>query len=266
MGKCIICNRLGYQLCLKCRSNPYKTEKGRQILSKKRKLDYLKKTYNLKFAEIENLNTSRFWDNKLEKAQYLKDQDGMTKDRVKTAFRYVPKNSIKVLDIGIGSGFIEELLSKRKEIDIYANDISPKTITNVKNRFKGIFKVESLYNMTYPDDFFDSILMLEVIEHIPPSKTFHVLTKIKKILKNEGSLIISVPMNEGLETMNSNPSGHVRMYTQDLIKSELELCSFKVIKEKTIYAFSNFYILKTFISKIIKKWKPNNIVILAKST
>ena len=266
MKNCLICDKRTRDLiCNKCRKNPFKIEKGRHILAERKELKLLKSTYNKKITEIKNLNTKIFWDSKLSKVQYLRDQDGMTKDRIKTAYKFVPKSAKKIIDIGIGHGFLEELLSKRKRIIIYGNDISKITIENAQNRFEGYFRLESIYKMTYPKDFFDCILILEVLEHVSPTRTFQVLSIIKKILNENGSLILSVPMNEGLEHMKSNPSGHVRMYTEPLIRSELELSGFKIVKTKTLYAFSRFYLLKTFISKIFKKWEPNNIIILAKS-
>lgn len=266
MKKCLVCGSYSklYSICNKCFRNPFKVEKYRQILARRKELLILRSTYDKKFTEIKNQNTPKFWNSKLSEIKYLENQDGMTKDRIKTAFKFIPKSAKKIIDIGIGHGFLEELLSGRKGLRIYGNDISKRTIKNARSRFEGNFRLESIHRMIYSENFFDCILILEVLEHVSPAKTFQVLSIIKEILDENGSLIVSVPMNEGLEDMSSNPSGHVRTYTESLIRSELELSGFKIIKTKTLYAFSRFYLLKTFISMIIKKWEPNNIVILAK--
>jgi len=60
----------------------------------------------------------------------------------------------RVLDIGAGYGYIERLLRKDKSINIYGNDISKNAIDNLKKRFKGNFRVESLYKMKYNSGFF----------------------------------------------------------------------------------------------------------------
>ncbi len=73
-------------------------------------------------------------------------------------------------------------------------------------------------------------------------------------------------MNEGLEEMKDNPNGHVRMYTQDLIKAELEIAGFNILAFKTLYAFNTHYMFKKIISKILRnKWIPNNIIVLAQA-
>ena len=150
---------------------------------------------------------------------------------------YIPHFLIpkKILDIGAGHGYLEEALSKRTMLDIYANDFSVEGVKNLKKRFKGKFSVQSIYKLSYPKDVFDCIFVLEVLEHIPPSKILSVLKSIKKILKKDGLLIVSVPMNEGLEKMKTNPNGHVRNYTEALIKAELQIAGFKIIESQTFF-------------------------------
>lgn len=265
MNQCLICKTEGkYPLCKKCTKKPFFVERVRQIIASINDLNSLKKTYNLKYAEIKSLNTSSFWDEKLSVKTSLEKQDGMTKDRVKTAFNFLSRKARKVLDIGAGNGFIEELLSQKK-IRIFGNDISNASIKILKSKFKGEFRKESIYKMKYPKRCFDAVFALEILEHVAPSKIFCIFKKIKEILKTRGSLIVSVPTNEGLEKMKNNPSGHIRTYTENLIRAELKIAGFKVIKLKTLYAFKNFYSFKKISSKILRnKWRPNDIVVLAK--
>jgi len=147
--QCLTCKTKGkYPLCRKCAKKPFLVERARQILASINDLNSLRKTYNYRYAEIKNLNTSSFWNSKLSREPKLENQDGMTKDRVKTAFGFLPRNAGKVLDIGAGNGFIEELLAQ-KNIKIFGNDISDVSVKNLKNKFKGQFRKESIYKMKY---------------------------------------------------------------------------------------------------------------------
>lgn len=244
-------------------NNPYKTEELRQKLAKKGKLSELIKTYSSKYSQIKDLNRPKFWNEIYSDETKLEDQDGMTKDRIKTAVEFIPRGKLKILDIGAGLGWVEEIIGKDKNKEIYANDFSPVSIKYLKKNFKGHFSRQSIYDLEYESNFFDVILVLEVLEHIPPSKIFSVLNSINKLLKGKGVLIVSVPMNEGLEYMETNPSGHVRMYTKDLIMAELQVAGFNVLKYKTLFAFGTFYNFKTTIAKILMTHKPNNIVLKA---
>lgn len=265
MDKCLICRKTKvYPICQKCAKKPFLVERARQISATLNDLESLRRTYNSNFAEIKNLNTASFWNKQMAGKVNLKDQDGMTKDRIRTAFKFLPRTARRILDIGAGHGLVEEFLSKNKEIKLFGNDISSEAIKDLKRKFKGKFVKESVYKMKYKNNFFDAIFMLEVLEHIPPSRLFKVLENVKNILKKNGSLILSVPTNEGLEKQKDNPSGHVRTYTENLIRAELNIAGFEVIRLRTFYAFKNFYTVKKISSKIINRWQPNNIVILAK--
>ena len=265
MDKCLICKITKiYPICKRCSKNPFLVERARQILASFDDLDTLKNTYNAKYSEIRDINTSSFWNKKVLEFPSFEDQDGMTKDRIRTVFRFLPRAAKKVLDIGAGSGLIEELISK-KNIKVYGNDISSIAVRKLKERFEGSFKKESLYKMKYLKRSFDAVFLLEVLEHVSPSKTLTVLKKIKEILKKSGSLILSIPTNEGLEKTKKNLSAHVRTYTENLIRAELKIAGFRVVKLKTLYAFKNFYTIKKISSKILRnRWEPNNMVILAK--
>ena len=248
------------------KNNSFVLEKTRQVLAAKNKLPELKKLYESSVPEIKNLNTSKFWDERIDEEIDYSPYDGMTGERIRIAYEFMPKNVKKVLDIGAGYGYIEKLLIKNKDIKVFGNDISGNAVQNLRKRFKGNFKLESFYEMKYKPATFDTLFMLEVLEHVPPSKIFRLLADVKKILKAGGFLIASVPTNEGLEEMSDNPSGHTRMYTEDLIRAELKIAGFQVIGIKTLYAFRNLYNFKKIISKILRnRWKPNDIIIKAKS-
>jgi 2-polyprenyl-3-methyl-5-hydroxy-6-metoxy-1,4-benzoquinol methylase len=242
----------------------FQLENYRNNLAEQNKLKELKLTYKSKYPEIQDLNTASFWNKKLYVRRLLKMQDGMTQERVSIAASFLPidKKQITILDIGMGDGWLEELL-ENKNITFTGNDISDNAIKNVKKRFNGNFSVKSLYDLNY-NHLFDAIFLLEVLEHVPPGKTFKLLNDIKNLLKPNGTFILSVPTNEGLETMKENPNGHVRLYTVPLITAELEIAGFRAITTKTLYAFKNYYVVKKIMSRIFKNhWKPNNIIIKA---
>src|SRR5581483_6635505 len=153
----------------------FEVEHLRDKLAKNNKLNEFRKTYSKNYPELTNLNTKQFWNSNLDSLQSLKNQDGMTKDRIKTAVKFLPSSSTTVLDIGVGFGYLEEKLHKNKNLNLFGNDIASKSITRIKNKFKGEYRVNSIYSLSYPKNKFDAIFILEVLEHIPPSKLFKVL-------------------------------------------------------------------------------------------
>ena len=105
-------------------NNPYSIEKIRQKFALAGQLKRLKNTYNKKFPEIKDVNNSSFWNNRyLEKIE-LECQDGMTKDRIKIAVSFIPSGKQRILDVGVGLGWVEEIIEKDTKKKIFGNDIS----------------------------------------------------------------------------------------------------------------------------------------------
>jgi SAM-dependent methyltransferase len=183
---------------------------------------------------------------------------------VKTISRY--KGNI--LDIGFGYGDIEKKLKYSKYRSLYGVDISTVAVENLRKIVSGNFRKGNIFNLPYKNCFFDIVLALDVLEHLPPKMIFKAYKEIGRVLKNGGMVIISVPLNENLEEMlkrGQNPNSHLRAYTPNIIKLELEISKFMVIKELYFFAFSKFYFLKSILVRLIpyKIRKPNLIVLEA---
>lgn len=264
-SSCFICgSKISCPICVGCKRDSMKLERCRQMLAARNLTDDLRKLY---LKTVPNKNTSFFWNKKMLFENHFADQDEITKRRIITAISFLPENSKKVLDLGVGYGFLEEMLLKGKIIyEIFGNDISDIAIKNLKKRFKGNFRKEDVLEMKYPNEYFDAVFALELIEHISPDKVLMFYEKVYQLLSPSGVFILSVPLNEVIYSFEDNPSGHVRQYTDKLIKGELSIAGLKVVDFKELYAFENFYMIKDFLRKfiLVSRWKPNDIVILAR--
>ena len=74
---------------------------------------------------------------------------------------------------------------------------------------------------------FDSCLLLDVLEHIEDDRDF--IKEIKKILKNNGQLVLSVPAHQFLFSPADEKSGHFRRYNYRDLEKKLEDCGFEII-------------------------------------
>ena len=103
-----------------------------------------------------------------------------------------------VLDIGCHGGtFTNVILSKIGTKKIYGIDISYSAIEYAKKKIPdGHFKVADAVNLPFKNNFFDTVLCLEVLEHVDdPSK---VVDEIYRVLKKDGYVIILVPTDNRL--------------------------------------------------------------------
>lgn len=269
MKKCVICKApvKTELLCNGCAGDPFKVEDFRAFLAKKKRLEDLNKTYKKSFAQIKDINTPEFWDRVLLKNEKEERKSRITKERIKAVTRMISGLSGKLLDVGFGYGFIEELLSKGNSFTFYGIDISQTAVKRLKKKIIGDFGVGSILKIPYKDNFFDVVLALEILEHISPYNTLKAINELYRVLKAHGALIISVPLNEDLKKMYKsgiNPNGHVRVYTPELIEAELKIAGFKIQQEEYLFAFRDFFWLKNQLRRALLKgrWQPNNIVVL----
>lgn len=247
----------------------FKLEKKRSKLAKKNDLSNLRKLYERGLPEIENNNTSILWDTLNKRDDLNINPNYMELDKLLWVSKNI-KNNSKVLNIGFGSGNLEEILWKsNKSLDWEGIDISGKSVKTASFKFPSYkFKVSNIEKLDYGKDIFDTVVALEVLEHISPSKILKVLTIIQDTLKSGGVIIISVPLNENLKKMikkGINPNAHVREYTEELILAELKMAGFDIKKTRLIYAFRRYYKFKSLIVNYLLKGirHPNGIIIVA---
>lgn len=245
------------------------------VLNDKKRNNYLKlgdnnsflKTYSKKF-DTKNLNTAKYWDQIFSISGKLKDQSPMTQDKINWIANQIDYKKLSILDLGIGDAYIEELLSKRIIKYKYSGiDISETSIDKAKQIYKGEFILSDVLNVEqqFVDKKFDVILAIELLEHISVSKIFSLYRQIYTLLNSNGKFILSIPINERLDRQYTNPSAHVRDYSYNIIKAELSLNGFKILKLNYLYAFNKYYRLKKLLSKIfMSRWHPNSLIIVAR--
>lgn len=266
---CLLCgkNSKGFVLCKKCASDPFLVEDARAKTIANKNYNLFRKLYSKDYAEIKNTNSTNFWNKHFEKEQSFDTQDQMTRDKIKKIVSLLPKNAHQILDIGFGQGYFEEVVvKKRKDINITGIDISSSAVRRANRKFKGKYIQGDLRKIkkNFTKDSFDVILAIEVIEHISPKNIFNFFFDANYLLKPNGRLIISTPLNEHLRDTKENKSGHVRDYSTGVISEELRESGFSVSAVHTLYAFKKLYrIKKSFVGILNKRWEANNVVIKA---
>ena len=116
---------------------------------------------------------------------------------------------VHVLDIGSGDcWFSEQLLPKLpKGSRITCADLN-FTDKDMISAMPGINKVREI-----PQQLFDMVIMLDVLEHIEDDKAFLAHDVVPR-LKPESNIVISVPAHPSLFTSHDEFLGHHRRYTR----------------------------------------------------
>lgn len=249
-------------------NSPFNVERLRNRLAVQNKLQAFKKTYSRFFPEVKNINTKNFWDKKIVNHRTSLKNFPMYADKLSIISRYLSDQHGSLLDLGFGWATLEERICKFPKLEIYGIDISKEAVKYAQKHFRGVYRVGSASNITYPEDTFNFVVALDILEHIVPSRIFSVYESVRRVLKKEGKFIVTIPINEELERIirkGKNTIGHVRVYTPDIIKAELGLAGFRIDKEVYLYAFDRYYAIKKLVVKILplKIREPNLLIIIA---
>ncbi len=142
----------------------------------------------------------------------------------------------KVLDIGCWTGQFEKLAVKTTK-QITGIDPGKNAILQAKKMVPNArFKVGNALDLPFSDKSFDTITMLDVIEHIPKNTESICLKEIRRVLKPDGYLILSTP-NAHILSILLDPAffliGH-RHYTKKDLTKLLEKSGFKILKTKKV--------------------------------
>lgn len=100
-----------------------------------------------------------------------------------------------ILDAGCGDGRLCYEL-KRENVTIIGVDYSEKAINLAKAFSPNVkFHLQDLRKLKFMEKQFDQIVLMEVIEHIPPKEVSIVIQNLSRIIKDDGILVISTPTN-----------------------------------------------------------------------
>lgn len=144
-----------------------------------------------------------------------------------------PKKIDKILIIGTGVyPLIEEILYKDFGVkSIISGDINKENIENAKKILPQLdfIYLDAQKRFLFKEKIFDKIILTEVLEHLKNEKI--VLEEIKRVLKKEGSLILSIPKRRWYKIFSPiTLIQHKREYTEKKIIKNLEKNGF-VIEE-----------------------------------
>lgn len=222
----------------------------------------LKECYNKNYSILNSINLDEILNNKCNLCcggGYVTYDLRYCKSLLKDISKLIIEKG-KILDVGCGEGrFIK--IAQDNGWQVYGQEISDEVANSIKNKYNLNVKAGNLKELNYPDNYFDVILMLNVIEHL--TDPLEYLREIYRIMKNNGIIYIGTPNTILLKKyLELDIPEHIYYLTIKSIKMMLEKIGFKIIKLTTINKQDTrvyLDILKDYISSYGKNIKENGM-------
>ena len=158
-------------------------------------------------------------------------------------------SEVRILNIGIGNAYLEgRMISAR--FDIYTLDPSTSAVAAIKEKLSlddVHAKCGWSQDIPFPDDFFDFVVMSEVVEHLTDEIMHQTFNELRRVLKRGGYFVGTVPDNEDLSRneftcpycgKTSHRVGHERTFTIESLRELLE----EKFQLKEIFSFRGMHL------------------------
>lgn len=166
----------------------------------------------------------------------------------------------KILDVGCGFGVYVDYLSQ-KGFDAYGVDFTPEFIKKAKIGKKGKFILGRAQKLQFADNFFDTTILFDILEHGDDKK---ILKEAKRVTKSR--IIIIVPnevdeslSNTGVVYRHYIDKTHLKEYNPEMIKVLAHNLNLKLSYLSPVHPLNNKIIFlglfggPTLLKDIIRK-------------
>ncbi len=183
------------------------------------------------------------------------------KKRVRTIFEWVdPHDESVILDCACGRGFYLNMIRYVSPCKLVGLELDWPVIQKAKRNVGHLPNITltnaNIYQLPYPDNVFDAVILSEILEHI--DHDVDGLREVYRVLKPGGVVVITVPnanypfwwdpINKTLETVFHTHIGkgtfagiwanHVRLYTAQQLRDSVLAAGFKVEEERAFTHYS----------------------------
>lgn len=189
------------------------------------------------------------------------EADMAFKKRVRTIFEWVnPQDDDVILDCACGRGFYLNMIRYVSDCALVGLELDWPVIEKAKRNVGHLPRLmlnnANIYQLPYPDNTFDAVILSEILEHI--ERDVDALREVYRVLKPGGVVAITVPnanypflwdpINKTLETVfhthiGSGPlagiwANHVRLYTAEQLRTSVLKAGFQVEEERSFTHYS----------------------------
>jgi ubiquinone/menaquinone biosynthesis C-methylase UbiE len=132
---------------------------------------------------------------------------------------------LRALDAGCGGGrTLVELATYADEV--YGLELDPQAAEIARDRGLGPVEIGRVEELPWPDDHFDLLTCLDVIEHTPDDVV--ALGELHRVCRPGGWLLVTVPAHQALWSAHDEANHHYRRYSRVMLRRAAQAAGFTV--------------------------------------
>jgi SAM-dependent methyltransferase len=190
------------------------------------------------------MEQKRIWDHFQNNAPHTFDGNY---PRLRYLLGMVTNNQERILNIGVGNGAFERL-ALEQGMRVCSLDPSSAAIDRLRAELRMGDRAKAGYsqNIPFPDAYFGTVVISEVLEHLDDDVLAKTLREIRRVLKDGGAIIGTVPARENLHAQfaicphcgeHFHRWGHVQSFDEARLRQIMQL-DFGNIKVREKYFVS----------------------------
>ncbi|MHC4482740.1 MAG: class I SAM-dependent methyltransferase [Planctomycetota bacterium] len=107
------------------------------------------------------------------------------------------KGGERVLEVGFGAGVtflnLHEIYKEIHGLDLNASVEDVKAVFEAK-QIETHLQNGNILDMPYANDYFDTVLLISILEHLRPAEQTQAFREIRRVLKPDGQVVYGVPI------------------------------------------------------------------------
>lgn len=182
----------------------------------------------------------------------LKSKEYYGKNRPEM-LEFIPRSAQKILEVGCGEGEFSAQLTK-KGMETWAIEPNKNASKNAAEKLFRVFEGTVAENISeIPDDYFDVIIMNDVIEHL--LEPWDELKRLKAKLKKDGIFVSSIPNVRYAKNIFNLlirkdwqyteqgilDSTHLRFFTKKSIRRLFDESGYEVVNQKGLNRIKSWF-------------------------
>jgi len=165
------------------------------------------------------------------------------------------KTAGRVLDIGCGRGlFLRRLKSDGWEC--HGTELSADLASYLQNQYGLDVRVGSVQSCGFEDRSLDVVTIYHVLEHI--SDPMSTLREVRRIIRDDGLLVIGVPNFAGMQSVLSGPEWfhldvprHVVHFTPATLRRAVEDAGFEIVSRRNFSAeYDPYGLIQSLLNRL----------------